>query len=156
MQRWAHDLVLEMIRAQLPLEALAAQLGIPFSTLITYVHLPEVQAEINAYEELLTIRARLLGHTARPVSLRKLLDILESPAPRLTHHNPEADQRTLHRHAELIRRTATTITRESRALAPKPAPAPAKSGDRTRAKGSPERKPTRPGGMPGRRPGMRR
>ncbi len=124
MQRWAHDLVLEMIRAQLPLEALAAQLGIPFSTLITYLHLPEVQAEINAYEALINLRARLIGEAARPISLRRLLDILESPAPRLTHHNPEADQRTLHRHAELIRRTATTITHESRALAPKPAPAP--------------------------------
>ncbi|QYK48122.1 MAG: hypothetical protein KF838_15185 [Phycisphaeraceae bacterium] len=121
-QRWAHLLVLDMLRANLPLDRLAAHLNIPFLTLIDYINTPEVQAEIDAYDQLLTIRARLLGQTARPISLRKLLDVLESPAPQPTGRDPESDQRTLHRHAELIRRTATTIARESRALAPKPAP----------------------------------
>ncbi|MBX3367967.1 MAG: hypothetical protein KF912_11710 [Phycisphaeraceae bacterium] len=121
-QRWAHLLVLDMLRANLPLDRLAAHLNIPFLTLIDYINTPEVQAEIDAYDQLLTIRARLLGQTARPISLRKLLDVLESPAPQPTGRDPDADQRALHRHAELIRRTATTIARESRALVPKPAP----------------------------------
>ncbi|MBX3365768.1 MAG: hypothetical protein KF912_00450 [Phycisphaeraceae bacterium] len=124
-QRWAHLLVLDMLRANLPLDRLAAHLNIPFLTLIDYINTPEVQAEIDAYDQLLTIRARLLGQTARPISLRKLLDVLESPAPQPTGRDPDADQRALHRHAELIRRTATTIARESRALAPKPATKPA-------------------------------
>jgi len=119
-QRWAHTLVLDMLRANVPFETLAAHLDIPFDTLRHWLRLPEVRAEIEAYEELTSIRARLLGQTARPLSLRKLLDVLESPAPEPGGENPEADQRTLHRHAELIRRTATTIARESRALAPKP------------------------------------
>ncbi|MCW5768159.1 MAG: hypothetical protein KIT19_05715 [Phycisphaeraceae bacterium] len=123
-QRWAHLLVLDMLKANLPLPALAAHLNIPFLTLIDYINTPEVQAEIDAYDQLLTLRARLLGQTARPISLRKLLDILESPAPQPSGRDPEADQRTLHRHAELIRRTATTIAKESRVLAPKPTPAP--------------------------------
>ncbi|MBX3367403.1 MAG: hypothetical protein KF912_08840 [Phycisphaeraceae bacterium] len=123
-QRWAHLLVLDIINANLPLARLADHLKIPFDTLIDYIKTPEVQAEIDAYEELNALRARLLGEAARPISLRKLLDVLESPAPKLTGRDPDADQRILHRHAELIRRTATTIARESRALAPKPAPAP--------------------------------
>ena len=123
-QRWAHLLVLDMLKANLSLDRLAAHLNIPFLTLIDYINTPEVQAEIDAYDQLLTLRARLLGQTARPISLRKLLDILECPAPQPSGRDPEADQRTLHRHAELIRRTATTIARESRALAPKPTPAP--------------------------------
>lgn len=123
-QRWAHNLVLDMLKANLPLPALAAHLNIPFDTLRQYLRLPEVRAEIDAYEELVNLRARLLGQTARPISLRRLLDVLESPAPRPVGRDPEADQRTLHRHAELIRRTATTIARESRALAPTPSPKP--------------------------------
>ncbi|MBX3316257.1 MAG: hypothetical protein KF902_05275 [Phycisphaeraceae bacterium] len=130
-QRWAHLLVLDMLKANLPLDRLAAHLNIPFLTLIDYINTPEVQAEIDAYDQLLTLRARLLGQTARPVSLRKLLDILESPAPQPSGRDPEADQRTLHRHAELIRRTATTIARESRALAPKPIPNPKPVPDNT-------------------------
>lgn len=119
-QRWAHNLVLDMLEANLPLPALAHHLKIPFATLVGYIQMPEVQAEIDAYEALTQLRARLLGQTARPVSLRRLLDVLESPAPLPGHRDPESDQRALHRHAELMRRTATTIARESRALAPKP------------------------------------
>ncbi len=129
-QRWAHNLVLDMLKANLPLSALAAHLNIPFLTLIDYINAPEVQAEIDAYESLINLRARLLGESARPISLRKLLDVLESPAPKLTGRDPDADTRALHRHAELIRRTATTIARESRALAPTP-PRASKSSPRT-------------------------
>jgi hypothetical protein len=129
-RRWAHLLVLDMLKANLPLPALAEHLKIPFLTLIDYIHTPEVQAEIDAYESLINLRARLLGESARPISLRKLLDVLESPAPRLTGRDPDADTRALHRHAELIRRTATTIARESRALAPTP-PRASKSSPRT-------------------------
>lgn len=117
-QRWAHLLVLDMINANLPLARLAEHLKIPFDTLVAHINTPEVQAEIDAYEQLTNLRARLLGESARPISLRKLLDVLESPAPRPSGRDPDADQRALHRHAELIRRTATTIARESRALAP--------------------------------------
>ncbi|MBX3362007.1 MAG: hypothetical protein KF705_11305 [Phycisphaeraceae bacterium] len=80
-QRWAHLLVLDIINANLPLARLADHLKIPFDTLIDYIKTPEVQAEIDAYEELNALRARLLGEAARPISLRKLLDVLESPAP---------------------------------------------------------------------------
>ena len=121
-QRWAHLIVLNIINANLPLDRLADYLKIPFLTLMDYINTPEVRAEIDAYDQLLTIRARLLGQTARPISLRRLLDVLESPAPGPVGRDPESDQRALHRHAELIRRTATTIARESRAFAPKPAP----------------------------------
>ncbi|MBX3315588.1 MAG: hypothetical protein KF902_01850 [Phycisphaeraceae bacterium] len=117
MQRWAHILVVEMLNANLPLPALAEHLGIPFQTLIDYINFPEVRAEIEAYEELCALRARLLGQTARPISLRRLLDVLQYPAPVPTRMDrPEEFQRTLHRHAELIRRTATTIAKESRAV----------------------------------------
>ena len=141
-QRWAHLLVLDIINANLPLPALAKHLNIPFDTLVDHINTPEVRSEIDAYEELCNLRARLLGEAARPISIRKLLDVLESPAPRPTGRDPEADQRTLHRHAELIRRTATTIARESRALAPKPAskhaPArPAPPVEREPQKGAP-------------------
>jgi hypothetical protein len=142
-QRRAHLLVLDIINANLPLARLADHLKIPFDTLIAHVNTPEVQAEIDAYEQLNNLRARLLGEAARPISLRKLLDVLESPTPRLTGRDPDADQCTLHRHAELIRRTATTIARESRALAPKPvlapklAAAPKPAADRRSQKGAP-------------------
>jgi len=128
-----------MINANLPLPRLADHLKIPFDTLISYINTPEVQAEINAYEALITLRARLLGEAARPISLRRLLDVLESPAPKLSGHDPDADTRALHRHAELIRRTATTIARESRALAPKaaPKPAPKHASDQLTQKGAP-------------------
>jgi hypothetical protein len=129
-ERWAHLLVLDMINANLPLPRLADHLKIPFDTLIAHINTPEVQAEINAYEALINLRARLIGEAARPISLRRLLDVLESPAPSLSGRDPDADTRALHRHAELIRRTATTIARESRALAPTPPRAP-KSSPRT-------------------------
>ncbi len=135
--RWAHNLVLDMINANLPLARLADHLKVPFDTLIAHINTPEVQAEINAYEELTNLRARLLGEAARPISLRRLLDVLESPAPRLTGRDPDADQRALHRHAELIRRTATTIARESRALAPKTIHTPKLVADQRPQKGAP-------------------
>ncbi len=131
----AHHLVLDILKANIPLAALAAHYNVPFLTLVDYVNTPEVQAEIDAYEKLTNLRARLLGQTARPVSIRKLLDVLQSPAPEPRGRDPEADQRALHRHAELIRRTATTIAKEARALAPKsalapkPAPKPASKSD---------------------------
>ena len=129
-QRWAHALVLEIIKANLPFAALAAHLNLCFDTLRAYLRVPEVRAEIDAYDELISLRARLIGQTARPVSLRKLLDVLESPAPIpigaadpadpywTSQPDPEKHQRALHQHAELIRRTATTIARESRVLSP--------------------------------------
>ncbi len=126
-----------MINANLPLARLADHLKIPFDTLVAHINTPEVQAEINAYEALINLRARLIGESARPISLRKLLDVLESPAPRPSGRDIDADQRTLHRHAELIRRTATTIARESRALAPRHAPAPKHASDQLTQKGAP-------------------
>lgn len=121
---WAHRLVLDMIKAALPLPALAEHLKIPFRTLIGYIDSPDVQAEIDALDRLTLIRARLLGDIARPVSIRRLLGILERPDPEPRGDDPDADAKHLLRHDELIRRTATTIAKESRALAAKPAPAP--------------------------------
>jgi hypothetical protein len=117
---WAHALVLDIIETNLPLPDLARHLGIPFEKLLAHINTPEVQAEINAYEELVRLRARLVGQTARPISIRKMLEVLETPTPRPLGRDPESDQRALHRHADLIRRTAAVIARESRALAPKP------------------------------------
>jgi hypothetical protein len=136
-QRWAHLLVLDMIDANLPLARLAEHLKIPFDTLVAHINSPEVQAEIDAYEALTNLRARLLGEAARPISLRRLLDALESPAPRPSGRDSDADQRAIHRHAELIRRTATTIARESRALVPKPLLAPKPAADRRSQEGAP-------------------
>ena len=118
---WAHRLVLDMIKAALPLPALAEHLKIPFRTLIGYIDSPDVQAEIDALDRLTLIRARLLGDIARPVSIRRLLGILERPDPEPRGDDPDADAKHLLRHDELIRRTATTIAKESRALAAKPA-----------------------------------
>jgi hypothetical protein len=120
MQAWAHELVLQIIESNLPLTELSRLSQIPFQTLREYVSTPEVQTEIDAYEQLVALRARLVGQTARPISIRKMLDVLETPTPRPLGRDPESDQRALHRHAELIRRTAAAIARESRALAPKP------------------------------------
>ena len=115
-RRWAHNLVLDIVNANLTLPALAAHLKIPFETLVAHIRTPEVQAEIDAYETLSELRGRLLGEAARPIALRKLLDVLETPAPQPTGLDPDADHRALYRHAELIRRAATTIAKESRAL----------------------------------------
>jgi hypothetical protein len=140
MQAWAHELVLQIIESNLPLTELSRLSQIPFQTLREYVSTPEVQTEIDAYEELVALRARLVGQTARPISIRRMLDVLETPTPRPLGRDPESDQRALHRHAELIMRTAAAIARESRALAPKPTTARTKTRPQPNpAKAAPER-----------------
>lgn len=145
MQAWAHGLVLQILETKFPLTELARVNQIPFETLREYVNRPEVRVEIDAYEELVRLRARLVGETARPVSIRKMLEVLETPTPRPIGRNPESDQRALYRHADLIRRTSTSIARESRALVTVPGGTALQSGAKN-TKPTPAPGGTTPGG----------